>query len=90
MTYAFLKLNDTKQIQSTMKNDKYIYQYENVTFKRCETRKDHPQNAIAIVSNHCVNDVEYKKLKDSKLKEITYKDTPILVAYFVIPAENGK
>ena len=90
MTYAFLKLNDTTQIQSTMKNDKYIYQYENVTFKRCETRKDHLQNAIAIVSNHCVNDVEYKKLKDSKLKEITYKDTPILVAYFVIPAEDSK
>jgi hypothetical protein len=85
MTYAFLKLNDTTQIQSTMKDDKFIYQYENVTFKRCEKRKDHPQNAIAIVSNHCVNDVEYRKLKDSKLKEITYKDTPILVAYFVIP-----
>ena len=88
MTYAFLKIIDTAHIQSTMKNDKYIYQYENVTFKRCETRKDHPQNAIAIVSNHCVNDVEYKKLKDSKLKEIAYKDTPILVAYFVIPASK--
>ena len=88
MTYAFLKITDTNKIQSIMKKDKYVYKYENVIFKRCETRKDHPQNAIAIVSNHCANDVEYKKLKDSKLKEITYNDTPILVAYFVIPAEK--
>jgi 4-amino-4-deoxy-L-arabinose transferase-like glycosyltransferase len=90
MSYAFLKITDTNKIQSIMKKDKYVYQYENVIFKRCETRKDHPQNTIAIVSNHCLNDVEYKKLKDRKLKEIIYKDTPILVAYFVIPIEDRK
>jgi len=90
MTYAFLKITDTNKIQSIMKKDKYVYQYENVIFKRCETHKDHPQNAIAIVSNHCLNDVEYKELKDRKLKELVYKDTPILVAYFVIPAGNER
>lgn len=84
MTYAFLKLNDPSKIQTAMKQGGFVYRYENSTFRRCEDRIDHPQDAIAIVSNHCLEDVEYLKLKDMKLKEITYKDTPILVAYFVI------
>ena len=86
MTYAFLKLNKPTKIQTAMKEGTFVYRYENSTFRRCEDRIDHPQDAIAIVSNHCLEDVEYKKLKNMKLKEITYRDTPILVAYFIIPA----
>lgn len=85
MTYAFLRVDDPAQIQRPMRNTTFTYQIRNVTFKLCESRVNHPPDAITIVSNHCLNDAEYTKLRDMKLKEIVYRDTPILVAYFVIP-----
>lgn len=87
MTYAFLRVDDPAQIQRPMRNTTFTYQIRNVTFKLCESRVNHPPDAITIVSNHCLNDAEYAKLRDLKLKEIVYRDTPILVAYFVIPAQ---
>nr|MBP6994078.1 hypothetical protein [Candidatus Woesebacteria bacterium] len=85
MTYAFLKMNDPAEIQSIMQKAKNTYRHENTVFKLCEERIHHPKTAIAIVSNHCLTDAEYDKLKDMKLREIVYRDTPILVAYFIVP-----
>lgn len=85
MTYAFLKMKNPTEIQLAMNNTKLTYQYKNVVFKLCEDRIHHPQNAITIVSNHCLKDAEYDGLKGRKLQEIVYQDTPILVAYFIVP-----